>query len=93
MTGVDVVAATEDGPCATCGKTMLRGSRIVTDGRRAWHTSCAVPPPAGERAGGMAGQLAEHRTADSDHFVFIGAYVPIDRIELVGKAIREARGW
>jgi hypothetical protein len=99
MTGVDVVAATRDEQCATCGILMLKGSRIVTDGARGWHTTCPVPVrpgdslAAGAASGSLAGDLARTRGTPSDHYVQIAAWVPIERVERVIAAIRDARGW
>ena len=84
MTAPDMITATQDGDCASCGKVMLRGSRILTDGTRAWHSSCKWPGPAGS---------TPTLPAPSDHFIQVAAWIPIERVELVLKAIREARGW
>lgn len=89
------VSANEDGVCPTCGRGILKGSLIETDGQRAWHPACGAPKPSSSTPGTMAGAAAAAR-ADFDGegkqiYVEIGAWVPIGKIEIVARAIREAR--
>ncbi len=80
-----------DNTCAKCGGKVVVGSLIYFPqhgSKDVMHETCPklsdTTPPLGALPAGRQ---------DSDHFVQIAAWVPIDRTEGVLKAIREARGW
>jgi hypothetical protein len=90
----DVITATNDDICGSCGRGILKGSKCRTDGSRAWHMDCAAPKAVGApmAAGPVAAKTERPRDEEGKLiFVEIGAWVPVDRVEILLEAIRRAR--
>ncbi len=98
---IDLIEIKQPAQCASCGKGIGAPAKVYTDGVRVWETSCkAPPPPPGTKSdpqqklpdpGPGFAAAGVDAPPSSGLYVQIAAWIPINRVQILLRAIEEAR--
>ena len=90
----------KEGTCWSCEGPIFLGQSVFFDqDNHIGHESCPRPQPAQWPQPPIQGTWPAPAGAGGtsppsfDHFVFVGAYVPVESVSYVLEAIKRARGW